>query len=152
MRKKLRIPSIRKKVLYEMKMGIPTKNSDPENVMLLGFRTDTLNKRFKGKRLDKVARMLGKNADEAVIDLVLEDKSSIGAVFFLMDEGNVRRIMKLPYVSIGSDAASQSPSELFQDWGTHPRAYGTFARVLGKYVRQDTGASYRQYQYLFLQV
>jgi N-acyl-D-amino-acid deacylase len=120
-----------------MKMGIPAKNSDPENVMLLGFRTETLNKLYKGKRLDEVARMLGKNADEAVIDLVLEDKFSIGAVFFLMDENNVRTIMKLPYVSVGSDAASMAQSEEFKNWGTHPRAYGTFARILGKYVREE---------------
>jgi len=137
MRKQLRNPAIRKKVLYEMKMGIPTKNSDPENVMLLGFRTDTLNKQFKGKRLDEVAKLLKKDPDEAVIDLVLEDKSSIAAVFFLMDETNVKKIMQLPYVSFGSDAASMSQSEQFKEWGTHPRAYGTFARVLGKYVREE---------------
>ncbi len=137
MRKRLRNPTLRKKVLYEMKMGIPTKNSDPENVMLLGFRTDTLNKQFKGKRLDEVAKLLDKNADETVIDLILEDKSSIAAVFFLMDEGNVRKIMQLPYVSFGSDAASMAQSEQFKDWGTHPRAYGTFARVLGHYVRSE---------------
>ncbi len=137
MRKRLRNPVIRKKVLYEMKMGIPSKNSDPENVMLLGFRTDTLNNQFKGKYLDEVARMLEKSADEAVIDLVLMDRSSIAAVFFLMNEDNVRSILKLPFVSVGSDAASMAQSEQFRDWGTHPRAYGTFARVLGKYVREE---------------
>ncbi len=137
MRKRLRNPSIRKKVLYEMRMGIPTKNSDPENVMLLGFRTEELNKKFKGKRLDEVARLLGKDSDEAVLDLIVEDKSPIAAVFFLMDEGNVKRIMQLPYVSFGSDAASMAKTVQFEEWGTHPRAYGTFARVLGKYVRDE---------------
>ncbi len=137
MRKRLRNPALRKKVLYEMKMGIPSKNSDPKDVMLLGFRTDTLNQQFKGKRLDEVARILNKDADETVIDLILEDRSPIAAVFFLMDEKNVQKIMQLPYVSFGSDAASMAITEQFKDWGTHPRAYGTFARVLGKYARDE---------------
>ncbi|HTF17203.1 MAG TPA: hypothetical protein VK658_03970, partial [Chryseolinea sp.] len=137
MRKRLRNPTIRKKVLYEMRMGIPYKNSDAKDVQLLGFRLDSLNKKYRGKRLDEVAVMHGKDADETVIDLVMRDKSTIAAVYYQQSEENIRRIIQQPYVSFGSDGASMSEAKIFDDWGTHPRAYGTFARVLGKYVRDE---------------
>jgi N-acyl-D-amino-acid deacylase len=137
MRKRLRTPTIRKKVLEEMRLGIPTKNSEPKDVLMLGFRLDSLNKLYLGKRLDEVAKIHGKDADETVIDLVVRDKSTIAAIYFLISEENVKRMLKLPYVSFGSDAASMSEAKIFADWGTHPRAYGTFARFLGKYVREE---------------
>src|SRR5688572_17144220 len=137
MRKRLRDPQIRKKVLYEMREGIPYKNSDPKDVMMLGFRLDSLNKKYLGKRLDEVARIHGKDADETVIDLVMKDKSTIASVYYQQSEDNIRKIIQQPYVSFGSDGASMSDVKVFADWGTHPRAYGTFARVLGKYVREE---------------
>jgi len=137
MRKRLRTPEIRKKVLYEMRVGIPYKNSDAKDVMMLGFRLDSLNKRYRGKRLDEVARMHGKDPDETVIDLVLKDKSPMAAVYYQQSEDNIRRIIQQPYVSFGSDGASMSDAKIFADWGAHPRAYGTFARVLGRYVRDE---------------
>lgn len=137
MRKRLRNPEIRKKVLYEMRVGIPYKNSDPKDVMMLGFRLDSLNKKYMGKRLDEVARMHGKDADETVIDLVMRDKSTIAAVYYQQSEENIKRIIQQPYVSFGSDGASMGDVKVFADWGTHPRAYGTFARVLGQYVRDE---------------
>lgn len=137
MRKRLRNHEIRKKVLYEMRMGIPYKNSDPKDVMLLGFRLDSLNKKYMGKRLDEVARLHGKDADETVIDLVIRDKSTIAAVYYQQSEENIKRIIQQPYVSFGSDGASMSDVKVFADWGTHPRAYGTFARILGQYVREE---------------
>ena len=81
MRKRLRTPSIRKKVLDEMRLGIPTKNSDPKDVMMLGFRLDSLNKLYLGKRLDEVARIHGKDADETAIDLIVKDRSTIAAIY-----------------------------------------------------------------------
>jgi N-acyl-D-amino-acid deacylase len=137
MRKRLRNPATRKKVLYEMRMGIPYKNSDAKDVQLLGFRLDSLNKKYRGKRLDEVAVMHGKDADETVIDLIMRDKSTIAAVYYQQSEDNIRKIIKQPYVSFGSDGASMSEAKIFADWGTHPRAYGTFARVLGRYVRDE---------------
>jgi N-acyl-D-amino-acid deacylase len=137
MRKRLRNPAIRKKVLYEMRMGIPYKNSDAKDVQLLGFRLDSLNKKYRGKRLDEVAAMHGKDPDETVIDLVMRDKSTIAAVYYQQSEENIRKIIQKDYVSFGSDGASMSDARVFDDWGTHPRAYGTFARVLGKYVRDE---------------
>lgn len=137
MRKRLRNPETRKKVLYEMRAGIPYKNSDPKDVMMLGFRLDSLNRLYRGKRLDQVAKMHGKDADETVIDLVMRDKSTIASVYYQQSELNIRRILQQPWVSFGSDGASMSDAKIFADWGTHPRAYGTFARVLGKYVREE---------------
>ncbi len=136
MRKRLRNPTIRMKVLKELELGIPTKNSDPKDVMILGFRKDSLNKLYKGKRLDEIARLHGKNADETMLDLIVSDKSAIPAIFFLISEDNVRRMLQLPYVSFGSDAGSLALTKEFMDSGTHPRAYGNFARLLGKYVRE----------------
>jgi N-acyl-D-amino-acid deacylase len=105
--------------------------------MLLGFRLDSLNALYRGKRLDEVARIHGKDPDETVIDLTLKDRSPMAAVYYQQTEENIRRIIQQPYVSFGSDAASMSDLKIFKDWGTHPRAYGTFARVLGKYVRDE---------------
>ncbi|HEU5291581.1 MAG TPA: D-aminoacylase [Cyclobacteriaceae bacterium] len=137
MRKRLTTPALRKKVLDEMRLGIPTKNSDPKDVVILGFRLDSLNKLYRGKRLDEVAVHHGKNADETLIDLIVKDKSPGAAIYHLQTETNVRKIIQLPYVSFGSDGASMSDLPVFAEWGTHPRAYGTFARVLGKYAREE---------------
>lgn len=137
MRMRLKDPATRKKVLEEMRLGIPTKNSDPKDVMLLGFRLDSLNKLYRGKRLDEVARLHGKDADETVLDLIIKDKSRVESIYFLISEKNMKRMLQLPYVSFGSDAGSQAIPENFTDVGAHPRTYGTFAKLLGKYVRDE---------------
>jgi N-acyl-D-amino-acid deacylase len=105
--------------------------------MIMGFRLDSLNKLYRGKRLDEIARLHGKNADETVVDLVVRDKSRIETFYFLMSEDNIKKFMKLPYVSFGSDAGSQTVRPDSADVGAHPRTYGTFARVLGKYVHDE---------------
>ncbi|HPH47843.1 MAG TPA: D-aminoacylase, partial [Chryseolinea sp.] len=128
MRKRLRTPAIRKKVLYEMEMGIPYKNSDPSNVVIMGFRLDSLNTLYKGKRLDEVARLHGKNSDETTLDLILRDKSRIEAIYYLQSEDNLKKIIQLPYVSFGSDAGTEAVSKENLEDGIHPRMYGTFAR------------------------
>lgn len=137
MRKRLRDTEIRNRVLYEMRVGIPYKNSEAKDVMMLGFRLDSLNLLYRGKRLDEVAAIHGKDADETVIDLTLRDKSPMAALYYQQSENNIRKIVQQSYVSFGSDGASMSDAKIFEDWGTHPRAYGTFARVLGKYVREE---------------
>ncbi len=137
LRDRIRKPETRKKILFDMENGIPTRNSDPDDVMLLGFKKDSLNKLYKGKRLDQIATLHGKSADETVLDLLTADQSSIGAVYFLISESNMRRMLQQPYVSVGSDAGALALTKNFTDNGTHPRAYGTFARVLGKYVRDE---------------
>ncbi len=135
--KRLKNPVTRKKVLYDLDHGIPTKNSDPKDVMILGFRKDSLNKLYKGSRLNEIARRHGKNANETMLDLIVADRSSIPAIFFLISENNVKRMLQLPYVSICSDAASIPAEKPFIDAGAHPRTYGSFARLLGKYVREE---------------
>jgi len=137
MRKRLVDPAMRKRILSDMGLGFPTRNSDPEHVVILGFKSDTLNKLYKGKRLDEVARLHGKSADETVLDLVVADKTSVPSLYFLMSEENMRRMLKQPYVSIGSDGGSLALTPAFMELGAHPRAYGTFARVLGKYSREE---------------
>jgi N-acyl-D-amino-acid deacylase len=134
---RLKNPSVRGKVIHELELGIPTRNSDPKDVMVLGFRKDSLNKLYKGKRLSEIARLHGKNANETMVDLIIADQSSIPAIFFLISEENVKRMLQLPYVSICSDAASIPAVKPFTNSGTHPRAYGSFARLLGKYVREE---------------
>jgi N-acyl-D-amino-acid deacylase len=79
----------------------------------------------------------GKNADETTLDLIIKDKSRVEAIFYLQSEDLVRKIVQLPFVSFGSDAGSFATTPMFKDWGAHPRAFGTFARVLGKYVREE---------------
>ncbi|MBT1705750.1 N-acyl-D-amino-acid deacylase family protein [Chryseosolibacter indicus] len=137
MRKRLKDPAIRKKVLYEMRKGIPYKNSEPENVVLMGFRLDSLNKLYKGKTLSEASKMHGKDADETAIDLVVKDKSRVEALYYLQSEDNVKRIFKLPYVSFGSDAGSYNITADTANLPDHPRAFGTFAKVLGRYVRDE---------------
>jgi N-acyl-D-amino-acid deacylase len=137
MRRRLKNPVIRKKVLRELQLGIPTKNSDPKDVLLLEFRKDSLNKLYKGKRLDEVARLHKKNADETMLDLIVADKSTVACIFFLISEHNVAKMLQLPYVSFCSDAFSIAAEKPHTDEGTHPRAYGSFARLLSKYVRDE---------------
>lgn len=137
MRRRLRNPALRKRVLNELKLGVPTKNSDPHDVLVMGFRKDSLNKLYKGKRLDEIAKLHGKNADETMLDLVVADHSSVGSIFFLMSEDNLKRFLKLPFVSFCSDAGPMAAEPPYLDEGTHPRAYGAFARLLGKYVHEE---------------
>ena len=107
-----------------------------DRVLLTGFKNDAL-KPLTGKTLAEVARMRGKSPEETAMDLVVEDESRVETVYFLMSEDNVRKEVALPWVSFGSDAASQAPEGVFLKSKVHPRAYGNFARVLAKYVRDE---------------
>lgn len=139
MRKRLKDPATRKKVLADLAAGIPTKNSDPKDVLVLGFHRDSLNKLYRNKRLDEISRMHGKSADETMLDLLIADRSSepIPCIFFLMSEDNLKRMLQLPFVSLCSDASSIADEAPANTSGTHPRVYGSFARLLGKYVREE---------------
>jgi N-acyl-D-amino-acid deacylase len=108
----------------------------PDRILLVEFAKEQL-KKYQGKTLTQVATERGKAPIETLMDLVLEDESRIGTVYFMMSEENVQKLIKLPWVSFGSDAASQAPEEPFLKAATHPRAYGNFARLLGKYVREE---------------
>ena len=132
-------PLVRKKVLDDLSRGIPQKNSDPKDVLVLGFHRDSLNRLYRNKRLDEISMLHGKNSDETMIDLIIADRSPhpIPCIFFLMSEDNVKRMLQLPYVSICSDGASIADEAPTNEGNTHPRVYGSFARLLGKYVREE---------------
>jgi N-acyl-D-amino-acid deacylase len=108
----------------------------PEGMILVDFRNPGL-RHLTGKTLAAVAAERSSTPAETAIDLVVEDGSRVGTVYFVMSEDNVRRKVGLPWVSFGSDAASQAPEGVFLDRMPHPRAYGTFARLLGRYVRDE---------------
>jgi N-acyl-D-amino-acid deacylase len=107
-----------------------------ENVLLVGFKNDEL-KGLTGKTLAEVAMMRRMSPEETAINLVIEDDSRVDTVYFMMSEENIRRKIAQPWVSFGSDAASMSPEGVFLKSNPHPRAYGNFARLLGKYVRDQ---------------
>jgi len=139
---RLKNPEIRERVKKEM--VTPTREweslylaaGSPEKVLLVGFKNPKL-KPLTGKTLSEVASLRGKSPEETAIDLVIEDGSRVGTVYFLMAEDNVRKQVKLPWVSFGSDAASLAPEGVFLKANPHPRAYGNFARLLGQYVRDE---------------
>jgi N-acyl-D-amino-acid deacylase len=108
----------------------------PEGILLTGFKSDAL-KPLTGRTLGEVAKMRGTPPEQVAMDLVVEDDSNVVAIYFLMSEENVRAQLKLPWVSLGSDAESPAPEGEFLKSNTHPRAYGNFARWLGKYVRDE---------------
>src|SRR6266545_4074489 len=140
--KRLKDPAIRERVKREM--DAPTDQWEnffiaagaPTNILLVGFRNDRL-KRLTGKTLAQVAKLRGKSPEETAMDLVIEDGSRVSTVYFLMSEENVRKEIKLPWVSFNSDASSLAPAGVFLKSNPHPRAYGNFARLLGKYVRDE---------------
>ncbi len=107
-----------------------------KNVLLLGFRRDSLRK-YIGKTVADVAAIWGKSEEETAMDLIVQDSSRVDVAYFLMSEENVKKQLKLPYMSFGSDAGSMAPEGVFLNSSTHPRAYGNFARVLGKYSRDE---------------
>jgi N-acyl-D-amino-acid deacylase len=139
---RLKDPVIRRRVVREM--STPSNDwenfyllaGSPENVLLVGFMNKNL-RYLAGKTLAQVAEMRGKSPEETAIDLVIEDGSRVGTIYFLMSEENVQKQIKLPWVSFCSDAGSLAPEGVFLKSSTHPRAYGNFARLLGKYVRDE---------------
>ena len=138
---RLKDPAIRARVAEEMKKpGSDWENlyfgAGADKMILSGFKNEAL-KPLTGKTLAEVAAMRGKSPEETAMDLVVEDGSRVGTVYFLMSEDNVRKQIQLPWMSFGSDAASQAPEGVFLKSGAHPRTYGNFARLLGRYVRDE---------------
>ena len=139
---RMKDPANRARLIAEMKKPPPGETNSmqeaggPEKVLLLGFRSEAL-KPLTGKTLAEVAAARGTSAEDTAIDLVIEDGSRIQVAYFSMNEENVRRQVAIPWVSFASDAEAQAPEGVFLKSSTHPRAYGNFARVLGKYVREE---------------
>jgi N-acyl-D-amino-acid deacylase len=140
--RRLQDPKIRRKALDEMRKpsdkweNLLLMAGSPDRVLLLGFTNDSL-KRFTGKSLAEVARFYGKSPEETAMDLVITDSSRVGTAYFMMNEENIKRQLALPYVSFGSDAGAPASKGIFLKSNDHPRAYGNFARLLGKYVRDE---------------
>lgn len=140
--KRIQDAETRKKILAEMRN--PSGNweslylaaGSPERLLLVGFKNEKL-KPLTGKTLSEVAKMRGTDPENTILDLMLEDGSRVGTVYFLMSEENIKKQIRYPWVSFGSDADSQAPEGAFLKSNPHPRAYGNFARLLGKYVREE---------------
>jgi N-acyl-D-amino-acid deacylase len=141
MRRRLRDPDARKRVRADIETKADWPNfyrnaKGPENILLVGFKKDAL-KRLQGKTLAEVAKERNADPVETLMDLLAEDESRITTVYFVMSEENVKKLVRLPWVSFGSDEGSQAPEGVFLKSMPHPRAYGNFARLLGKYVRDE---------------
>src|SRR5499426_1374970 len=140
--KRMQDPDTRKKIAEAIRT--PTNEwenlyylaGSPDRLLLAGFKSEAL-KPLTGKTLGEVAKLRGKDPVETIMDLVLEDRSRVGTIYFLMNEENIKKQIGRPWVSFGSDAASMAPEGAFLKSSTHPRAYGNFARLLGKYVRDE---------------
>lgn len=142
LQKRLQDPQIR----AEMKKQMNTNTNEWDNlyysagsldsILLLSFKNDTL-KKYTGMSLAKVSKIRGTPPEETAMDLIYQDSSRVGTAYFLMSEVNVRRQIAQPWMSFGSDAGSMAPEGMFLKSSTHPRAYGNFARVIGKYVRDE---------------
>ncbi len=134
-------PEVRARVLAEMRAAPDgwdnlLRAAGAEGTLLTGFRNEAL-RPLIGQSLAAVARARGVSPEEAVLDLVVEDRSEVDVVYFFMDEANVARKLRVPWITFGSDARSMTAGGVFLSHSTHPRAYGNFARLLGRYVRDE---------------
>src|SRR5213596_2741236 len=140
--KRLRDQAIREKIAAEVSKdsdaweNVYTGTGSPDRILLVGFKSEKL-KPLTGKSLAEVAKMRGKDPITTIMDLISEDQSRIESIYFLMSEENVKKELAKPWISFGSDEASQAPEGVFLKSNPHPRAYGNFARVLGKYARDE---------------
>ncbi len=140
--KRLKDPAMRPKIAHAIRT--PTADwenlylaaGSPDRVLLVEFKSEAL-KPLTGKTLAEVAKQRGEDPVDTIMNLVLEDRSRVGTVYFMMSEENIRKQIRLPWLSFGSDAASMAPEPPFTRSAAHPRAYGNFARLLGKYVRDE---------------
>ena len=138
---RLRDPAIRARVIAEMRAPATDwenlmARAGPAGMMFTDFREASL-RRYTGRTLADVARERGTSPEDTAIDLVIEDNSRVGTIYFLMSEDNIRRQIRLPYMSFGSDAGALATEGVFMNDHPHPRAYGNVARLLGRYVRDE---------------
>jgi len=135
-------PAIRAQIIEEMDTpsdeweNMFLMSGSPDNILLVNFKNPEL-KPLTGKTVAEVAEMRGTSPEETILDLIVEDGSRVGTVYFTQSEDVVRKAVSLPWVSFNSDEASLAPEGVFLKSNPHPRAYGSFARVLAKYVREE---------------
>ena len=133
---RLKDPVIRRKIAPEIRKSVMERTGSAEKVLVIGFNNDSL-KYLTGKTLAEIALKRKKSPEETIMDLVIDDGSRVGVVYFSMSEDNVKRQIALPWMSFCSDGGSYSTEGVFLKYSTHPRAYGNFSRLLGKYVRDE---------------
>jgi N-acyl-D-amino-acid deacylase len=141
MRRRLVDPESRKRALDDIRTKTDWPNfyanaGAPDNIMLISFKQEAL-KPLQGKTLAQIAKARGKDPVETLLDLLVEDQSGIGTVYFITAEENIRKLIPLPWMSFGCDESAQAPEGVFLKSMPHPRAYGNFAKLLGKYVRDE---------------
>jgi N-acyl-D-amino-acid deacylase len=144
--KRMQDPQVRARVIQEMKTpsneweNLLLHSGGPQNVLLVSFKNPKL-KYLTGKTLAEVAKMRGKSPEETAIELVTEDDSRVGTIYFIMSDDNVKREVGLPWMAFGSDEGAPAPEGVFLKSRSHPRAYGNVARLLGHYVRDEHAAT-----------
>ena len=145
---RMKNPGVRARVIEEMRTpsdqweNLLLLAGGAQNVLLVSFKNPKL-KPLTGKTLAEVARMRGKSPEETAIELVSEDNSRVGAIYFIMSDDNVKQEVGLPWMSFGSDEGAPAPEGVFLKSRSHPRAYGNVARLLGHYARDEHAASLR---------
>lgn len=145
---RLKEPMVRAKVIAEMRAAHHSWEdlygfAGPDGTLLLGFKNPAF-KPLIGRTVAEVAKQRGASAEDVIIDLVSGNGAHVDVAYFLMSEENVRRQTALPWVSFGSDAEAPAPEGVFLQYNSHPRAYGNFARLLAKYVREEKALSLQE--------
>ena len=130
---RMKDPSVRPRLLEDIRKQLAEQ--PPEGILMVGFNNPEMSKKYLTKTIAQAAKTRGQSPEEAIVDMVIEDDSRIQCIYFSMSEENIRKKMQLPWVSFCSDAGSYS--DITKSFKTHPRAFGSFARVLGKYSRDE---------------
>ena len=130
---RMKKPEIRERLFKDIRKEL--SEQPPEDILMVGFNKQSMSNKYRGMNIAEAAKLRGESPEEAIVNLIIEDGSRIQCIYFSMSEENVRKKIMLPWVSFDSDAGSYS--DISKDFITHPRAFGSFARVLGKYVRDE---------------
>ena len=130
---RMKKPKQRKKLINDIRKEL--NQQPPSGILMVGFKKDSMSNIYLGKTIEEAAKMRNQTPENAIIDLIIEDDSRIQCIYFSMSEENIRKKIQIPWLSFCSDAGSYS--DITKDFKTHPRAFGSFARVLGKYSRDE---------------
>lgn len=130
---RMKKPEIRKRLFVDIRKEL--SEQEPEGILMVGFKKDSMAQIYRGKTIAEAARMRGQSPEETIVDLIIEDDNRIQCIYFSMSEENIQKKIQIPWVSFCSDAGSYS--DISKDFRTHPRAFGSFIRVLGKFSREE---------------
>ena len=130
---RMKKPDVRERLFEDIRKEL--SEQPPEDILMVGFNKQSMSNKYRGMTIAEAAILRNESPEEAIVNLIIEDGSRIQCIYFSMSEENVRKKIKLPWVAFDSDAGSYS--DISKDFITHPRAFGSFARVLGKYVRDE---------------